>query len=96
MFVIFPASAQVSQRYWVRENHAPVVLDGRPIVELASWMSEKDFHFLNLLPVFRESEDYPLFIDSFHLSPKGNRTAAAAIFEYLDKSGLLQEQKLQR
>ena len=96
VFVIFPASAQVSQRYWVREDYAPVVLDSRPIVELSSWMTEKNFRFLNLLPVFRESEEYPLFIDSFHLSPKGNHTAATAIFQYLDNSGLFQEHKLQR
>jgi hypothetical protein len=90
VFVIFPASAQVSQLYWVRENYAPVVLEGRPITEITSWMRDKNFRFLNLLPTFRQSEEYPLFIDSFHLSPEGNRVAANKIFQYLQNSGLLE------
>ena len=91
LFVIFPASAQVSERYWVREDYDRHVLDARPISELTSWMTEMNIPFLNLLPIFRKSEKYPLYIDSFHLSPIGNHVAATAIYNSLDNSKLLNE-----
>ena len=89
IFVIFPASAQVSTDYWTRAHYRPEILDGRPIAELEAWLHQNHHKFLNLLPVFRASEIFPLYIDSFHLSPEGNRLAATAIHEYLKRTGFL-------
>lgn len=90
LLVIFPASAQVSERYYpefyVRHGFEadPKELVGNDTVqrELARHATAHGMAVLDLLPAFRASQDVLYFLNDDHLSPRGQVRSAEWIGEH--------------